>query len=69
MQVGELADLRRQDGQVIVIQFESLPLGILAYNQGPGTLWKGVRGEIPFSEKYYHRVMRSYYRLKHATSL
>ncbi len=51
----------------MVMAFESFPLGILAYNQGPETIRKSVRGELPLSSQYYVKVMRSYYELKRRT--
>jgi soluble lytic murein transglycosylase len=53
----------------VIVQFNSLSNGILAYNIGPTNLRKGLRGEIPFSKEYYNRVMRSYYRLKRETKI
>jgi soluble lytic murein transglycosylase-like protein len=53
----------------MVVEFKSFGLGVLAYNYGPGNLWKGMRGEIPFSTSYYHKVMQSYTILKNATEI
>ena len=51
----------------MVVQFEGLPLGIMAYNQGPATVRKGLKGEVPLSRKYYHLIMQSYFKLKDAS--
>jgi len=48
----------------LIAQFNSLKLGILAYNQGPGVINESLSGRRPLSQDYYYRVLRSYYRLK-----
>ena len=42
--------------------FRSLKLGILAYNQGPGTILNTIRHNQPLSTHYYHKVLKAYYR-------
>ncbi len=43
--------------------FKDLKLGILAYNQGPGTILESIHGDRPLSLRYYEKVLRAYYRL------
>lgn len=43
--------------------FKDLKLGILAYNQGPGTILQSLQGDRPLSIRYYEKVLRAYYRL------
>lgn len=44
--------------------FSSLKLGILAYNQGPGTVLENIKQKHPLSTRYYQKVLKAYYRLK-----
>ncbi len=44
--------------------FESFKLGILAYNQGPGTILNDLKARRPLSVKYYRLVLEAYYKLK-----
>lgn len=44
--------------------FKSLKLGILAYNQGPGTILDNLKRNQPLSINYYNKVLKSYYELK-----
>lgn len=48
----------------MVHRYQSLRLGIMAYNVGPGALESGLRGEIALPEGYYRKVLRTYRRLK-----
>jgi soluble lytic murein transglycosylase len=48
----------------LIARFESLKLGILAYNQGPGTIMESLSGKRKLSIKYYNKVIRSYFKLK-----
>ncbi|MFP4415860.1 MAG: lytic transglycosylase domain-containing protein [Chitinispirillaceae bacterium] len=48
----------------LIAQFNDLKLGILAYNQGPGTIRKNLRENQPLSIRYYEKVLKSYYALK-----
>ena len=48
----------------VIARFNSLKLGILAYNQGPGTIRQSISGKRPLSQKYYYKVLQSYFRLK-----
>jgi len=48
----------------LIAKFNSLKLGILAYNQGPGIIVESIAGKRPLSTRYYHKVLRSYYRLR-----
>jgi hypothetical protein len=50
----------------LIARFRDVKLGILAYNQGPGTINKNLREKQPLSIRYYEKVLRSYYRLKSA---
>jgi soluble lytic murein transglycosylase len=47
----------------LVSRFESFKLGLLAYNQGPGTIMQDLSARRPLSIRYYRKVLRSYYRL------
>lgn len=44
--------------------FQSLKLGILAYNQGPGTIRKTLKNKKELSIQYYNKVLKSYFALK-----
>lgn len=48
----------------VISRFKSLKLGILAYNQGPGTVHSIVERNRPLSIRYYDKVLATYYRLK-----
>ncbi|MBD3420752.1 MAG: transglycosylase SLT domain-containing protein [Chitinivibrionales bacterium] len=48
----------------LIKQFQDLKLGILAYNQGPGTIRKTMRENRPLSIRYYNKVLRSYYAMR-----
>jgi len=43
-----------------ITRFGSLKLGILAYNQGPGTIRSNLRDGKRLSVRYYEKVMRYY---------
>ncbi len=47
-----------------ISKFKNLKLGILAYNQGPGTIRSDLRNKRPLSIRYYNKVLKSYYHLK-----
>lgn len=47
----------------MVHRYQSLRLGIMAYNVGPGALESGLRGESALPEGYYRKVLRTYRRL------
>ncbi|MGD9201036.1 MAG: lytic transglycosylase domain-containing protein [Chitinispirillia bacterium] len=48
----------------MVSLFKSLKLGILAYNQGPGTIRKNLREKNELSINYYTKVLNNYFALK-----
>ena len=48
----------------MVSWFKSLKLGILAYNQGPGTIRKNLREKNELSIGYYTKVLKNYFALK-----
>jgi hypothetical protein len=48
----------------MISMFNDLKLGILAYNQGPGTIRKTLSENGPLSTQYYQKVLLSYYRLR-----
>jgi soluble lytic murein transglycosylase len=48
----------------LIAMFKDLKLGILAYNQGPGTIMESLAGKRPLSISYYDKVLKTYYRLK-----
>ncbi len=48
--------------------FKSLKLGILAYNQGPGTIMNDLKNKRPLSIGYYNKVLKSYFTLKKLSS-
>lgn len=52
-----------------ISQFKSLKLGILAYNQGPGTVLHTLKKKEPLSIKYYNKVLNSYYNLRKMRSV
>ncbi len=47
-----------------ISKFKNLKFGILAYNQGPGTIRSDLRNKRPLSIRYYNKVLKSYYHLK-----
>lgn len=47
-----------------IASFKSLKLGILAYNQGPGTIIDDLKNNRPLSINYYNKVLKSFYKLK-----
>jgi soluble lytic murein transglycosylase-like protein len=49
----------------LIAKFNSLKLGILAYNQGPGIILESISGKRPLSVRYYNKVLKSYYMMKH----
>ncbi len=51
---------------MMISRFRSLKLGILAYNQGPGTISHAIRNDHNLSISYYRKVIDSYYHLKNA---
>lgn len=48
----------------LIGQFQSLKLGILAYNQGPGAVRSDIRNKRPLSVAYYDRVLDAYWELR-----
>ncbi len=48
--------------------FKNLKLGILAYNQGPGTILNDLKNKRPLSIRYYNKVLKSYFSLKSMVS-
>ncbi|MDG5815477.1 lytic transglycosylase domain-containing protein [Chitinispirillales bacterium ANBcel5] len=48
----------------LISQFGSFKLGLLAYNQGPGTIRGYLIRKEPLSVGYYERVLASYYRMR-----
>lgn len=48
----------------LVKQFKSFKLGLLAYNQGPGTIMANITNKEQLSVRYYRKVLKSYYNLK-----
>ncbi len=50
----------------LIARFRDVKLGILAYNQGPGTINKNLREKQPLSIRYYEKVLHSFYKLKKA---
>ncbi|MBD3345793.1 MAG: transglycosylase SLT domain-containing protein [Chitinivibrionales bacterium] len=48
----------------VIAHFKSLKLGILAYNQGPGTIEETLAGKKPLSIRYFNKVLKSYYKLQ-----
>jgi soluble lytic murein transglycosylase-like protein len=48
----------------LIGQFQSLKLGILAYNQGPGVVLHRLRENRPLAAEYYERVLKAYYELR-----
>jgi hypothetical protein len=49
-----------------ISRFNSLKLGILAYNQGPDVIRESISAKKPLSEDYYRKVLTAYFRLKDA---
>lgn len=47
----------------LISQFGDFKLGLLAYNQGPGTIRETISGRQPLSVRYYERVLKNYYQL------
>jgi soluble lytic murein transglycosylase-like protein len=47
-----------------VSRFNSFKLGLLAYNQGPGTIQTTLRAKQPLSIGYYRKVLNHYYRFQ-----
>lgn len=52
----------------LVKQFKSFKLGLLAYNQGPGTITANLNNKTQLSVQYYKKVIKSYYKLKEYSS-
>jgi soluble lytic murein transglycosylase-like protein len=48
----------------LISRFKSFKLGLLAYNQGPGTIIKSLYNKEPLSVSYYKKVLKSYYKLQ-----
>jgi soluble lytic murein transglycosylase len=48
----------------LIARFKNLKLGILAYNQGPGTILEALKENKPISINYYNKVLSSYFLLK-----
>jgi hypothetical protein len=48
----------------LIAQFRSFKLGLMAYNQGPGTIYQTLSAREPLSMDYYRKVLRSYYHLR-----
>lgn len=48
----------------LVKRFRNFKLGLLAYNQGPGTIKSNISNKQELSVKYYRKVLKSYYMLK-----
>jgi len=48
----------------LIAQFRSFKLGLLAYNQGPGTIYQTLSAHEPLSLGYYQTVLKNYYHLK-----
>lgn len=51
----------------MISRFRSFKLGLLAYNQGPGTIERTLKSKRELYIKYYTLVLDSYYRLKEQT--
>ena len=52
----------------MITMFKDLRLGILAYNQGPGTILNDLKNRRPLSTRYYKKVLKSYRKLKQVQS-
>lgn len=52
----------------LISRFQSFKLGLLAYNQGPGTIRRTLSDNAPLSIRYYEKVLHSYYRLRTLTT-
>ncbi len=48
----------------LISTFKSFKLGLLAYNQGPGTILSTLSKKEPLSINYYKKVLDSYYKLQ-----
>ncbi len=44
--------------------FRSFKLGLLAYNQGPGTIIQNLKHNQPLSTSYYQKVLKAYYKFR-----
>jgi hypothetical protein len=44
--------------------FKSFKLGLLAYNQGPGTIIETLSNKRPLSVAYYNKVLKSYFKFR-----
>lgn len=51
----------------LIAQFNSLKLGVLAYNLGPGTVQQSLHNRHPLPVRYYRKVLRNYYALRELT--
>lgn len=47
----------------LINKFKSFKLGLLAYNQGPGTVTSSLKSN-QLSVRYYQKVLKAYYQLK-----
>lgn len=47
----------------LIEHYESLKLGIMAYNIGPGGVNLALKGKMPFPRRYYNRVLTNYFGL------
>jgi soluble lytic murein transglycosylase-like protein len=48
----------------LITQFKNFRLGLIAYNQGPGSVIQTLSDREPLSNEYYQMVLRSYFLLK-----
>jgi soluble lytic murein transglycosylase len=48
----------------LIAQFKSFKLGLLAYNQGPGTIYQTLSAHGPLSIDYYQNVLKNYFYLR-----
>lgn len=48
----------------LIAQFRSFKLGLMAYNEGPGTIYQTLSAREPLSMDYYRKVLGSYYYLR-----
>lgn len=48
----------------LITQFRSFKLGLMAYNEGPGTIYQTLSSREPLSADYYRKVLGSYYYLR-----
>ncbi|NLD93874.1 MAG: lytic transglycosylase domain-containing protein [Fibrobacter sp.] len=51
----------------LINKFRSFKLGLLAYNQGPGTVTLSLKSN-QLSVRYYQKVLKAYYQLKQVAS-